>query len=87
MDTASPYVSHSPVLEPPSLESGEPHADACDAGDLLCNDDPEDDALLATQNVLTIVRKKLAFATHILEAAAFAPLFCDYEYQPLSLPH
>ena len=81
---APPDSSRFPVLELSSSDPGLPCANEGDTADILC--DPGD-IVLATQQVLTTLTKKLAFTTHILEAASLAPRLFDHEYQPLSLPH
>jgi hypothetical protein len=43
--------------------------------------------LLATQRVLAKLKVKLAFATHLLEAASQAPRLCHQMYRPLLLPN
>ena len=62
----------------PGGGGGSRESDVCDA---------VDDALLATQRVLSQLRVKLAFATHLLESAAHAPHLYVQAYRPLSLPH
>ena len=42
---------------------------------------------MATQLVPAKLKLKLAFATHILEAASLAPRLCDFAYRPLCIPH
>ena len=46
-----------------------------------------DDEIMETRRVLGELQRKLAFATHILDAAVMAPKFREQIYEPLSLPH
>ena len=46
-----------------------------------------DDEIIQTRRVLGELQRKLAFATHILDAAIMAPKLCEQIYEPLSLPH
>ena len=46
-----------------------------------------DDEIMETQRVLSELQRKLAFATHILDAALQASQRREHLCQPLSLPH
>ena len=46
-----------------------------------------DDEIMETRRVREELRRKLAFATHILDAAVRASQPCEHLYKPLCLPH